>query len=144
MPPEPLVLECAWHPKYFGTRQFVIKKRLRPRITDAELAAYVQDAIRRGAVTHGLCARCRPKFQAEIEAHRANPNGGPSTRIKFKEVQAALRRVGISIRHDAYNHEYRVTYQGLPQPLVEHFAYYTSDLLDAYQTGLDMAKRKIR
>jgi len=135
----PVVTECAWHPQYFGKRQFLIKKRLPRGVTDAEIAAFIHDAMERGAITHGICGACKVKFQAELKARRANPNG----RLRFKEVQATLRQLGISIRHDVYNREFRVTYLGVPQVRAESLAYYTSDLLDAYQTGIDMAKRGV-
>jgi len=73
MPVTPVVTECAWHPQYAGRRQFLIKKRLPRGITDAQIAAFIHDAMRRGAITHGMCGACKRRFQAELKARRGNP-----------------------------------------------------------------------
>lgn len=74
--PAPKIVECSWHPQYFGRRQFVIKKRLPRGITDAEIADYVATAIEEGAVTHGMCGACKRKFTTEHAARLGRNRNG--------------------------------------------------------------------
>jgi hypothetical protein len=53
----------------------------------------------------------------------------------FKTAQTELRKLDISLRRITGTGEYRVNFFGAP----EGCAYYSDDLLDAYQTGKIMA-----
>lgn len=61
----------------------------------------------------------------------------PYKKLIFKSVFAVLRAEGLSIRKTEWG-EYRVAFLGRGN---EASAYYTSDLEDAFDTGMHMAKR---
>lgn len=60
-------------------------------------------------------------------------------KLKFKEVAAELRGLGITLRHTEFE-EYRVNLRGG----AEDSAYYATDLRDARDTGRVMAQQAER
>lgn len=58
----------------------------------------------------------------------------------FSVVKAALKAKGMTIVYRSQYNEFRVNHKGGK----EITAYYTSDLADAYSSGLDMARREGR
>lgn len=79
-----------------------------------------------------ICKHCENPT-TEHASECLNPGGGLMTMRKAKE---ALKLVGVTIAYMDFGEEYRVNLAGGR----EATAYYTSDLEDAYRTGLAMAE----
>jgi len=63
---------------------------------------------------------------------------GTNTRYTIRQAREILAKHGMTIR--STDGEYRVAFKG-PEARTEPSAYYTTDLLDAVDTGIDMAER---